>query len=168
MNEYRFKNTMGRMIAVYGEKAYPKVRMDLIYRTVEQCDADEFDKFCDILIGNEKFAPMMEKFNEFRVTDRTRRSIAERSELVQRMEMGKACRFCADDGRVIAIKRSDKSTWAFLCSYCEKGNRFRELSAAPKGEPFVRIATWKAELAESFALLDQMPALMAAHVNEGI
>jgi len=165
MTDYTFKIAMQKMISVYGEKAYPKARLDLLLKAVEDCDDQEFMNFCDRMIGEEKFAPMIDKFQQFAAKDKAQRMQKHRLNLMGKLEQGKACRYCADDGRLLAKRRSDGTTWAFICPYCESArlNGHYDTLVSPKGEKPLKMAVWGDHNANDFGIIDQYKTIQAAY-----
>jgi len=64
VNKTDFALQIIKLQNTYGEKHYPKERNDIIWEEVRSFSSDEFEKIVNTLIGEHKFAPMLEDFRK--------------------------------------------------------------------------------------------------------
>lgn len=64
MTKVHFKFQIDRMVEVYGARAYPIERTELIWRSVRDLSDGWMTTTVDHFIGYEQFAPLMPKWNE--------------------------------------------------------------------------------------------------------
>lgn len=112
MTEYQFNLEVERLKQTFGEKYYHSSRSKLLWEIVKDVDPNDFSKFVDQCLLDMKFGPMGAEFREFK----------SKWEARQRQKYDPAsriCSICADDGRLLALRHSDKTKWAFLCTFCD-------------------------------------------------
>lgn len=64
MKHNEFANQMGRLVDVYGDKAYPSPRTDLIFKWAARMELVYFDAIVSKLIAENDRAPMLNKFKD--------------------------------------------------------------------------------------------------------
>ncbi len=164
MTQYQFTTQMTRMITTYGDKAYPKARMDLLWSLVKDCDAFNFQKFIDESILVHKFAPMAEQFREFVDKDKFLRLQTERAETLRRLNNGLGCQLCGDDGRILARQRTTGYLFTFLCSACSMAatNGHINTNIAENGQPRQGLVKWDYSYTDRYELISPAPKIKAA------
>jgi len=64
MKHNEFANQMGRLVDVYGDKAYPSPRTDLIFKWASRMELVYFEAIVSKLIAENDRAPMLNKFKD--------------------------------------------------------------------------------------------------------
>jgi hypothetical protein len=169
MTEYTFKQGMTKLLQVYGEKSYPKARLDSLYSIVKDSEDMEFMSWCERVVAEERYAPMGKEFREFATVDRSRQMKKLRGEILQRIERGEACRMCGDDGRVLARNRQTHELFAFLCPKCKyaEANGYHKINVRPPELGFERMATWSDSLSDKWEWLDPILLIQSALIKDG-
>lgn len=72
MTSAEFQTQMQRMANTYGKNAYPTERAQLIWREVQSLDARWFQYVCDLLISNNRQAPLVADFGQEASRERER------------------------------------------------------------------------------------------------
>lgn len=112
MTEYMFRHNMKRLAEVFGEKAYPRDRTEILWTYVKDCSDEAFGNWISRVIADSKFAPLGEQFREFARGNQERQEIPKSATF---------CTLCGNGGRIIATRISDKYKFAFSCT-CAVGD----------------------------------------------
>lgn len=160
----QFEGQMARLKSVYTERAYPNERTKLLWSQVSDSDLEHFSKAVDRWIGELKFAPMLIEFREF-YHDWMRQTVAERM-LEKRLAISqdRACKYCGDEGQLLATRLSDNTIWAFLCSFCEAPRSRNMLTFKDENGKYIKRTFWRASLRTGFSLADIPKGI--AHIGD--
>lgn len=129
-----FEPTIGRLRAVYGEKAFPRERVDVIFRALHYVPIQVWAETLTELIGESMHAPPLSKIREVMYIVRKRMGHAEDMwEPVRRQiaELGmnpNPCDRCFNSGIFMAHKRTDEHAfmYCFVCD-CRAGELAKKL-----------------------------------------
>lgn len=119
MTEFEFQMGIDRLKSVYGEKAYPKERTEIIFTKVYLIKSAQWNHVVATLIASARYAPMLEDIlkaargfiEEANKGEEARRRLI----LEQRKAEGKTCRHCDDSGLISAYKRETSYSFSFRC-----------------------------------------------------
>ena len=132
MNYAEFGKELNRLKEVYGDKSYPDARVKLIFNWAKRLNADAFELIVSKLIGDNSYAPLLDKFKtaygEIRAT-------------LPKMEQ--ECVYCMGSGFILSGKFPELGS-AYACC-CAHGERVPSFVARWLG-PFVRIKPNESEL----------------------
>lgn len=152
MTEQVFQFGMDKLQRVFGERFYPKERIQEYWSLVLKYDDVDFQDFVSRCVREAERPPLGPKFAEFAETCEKKIYERNKQNLAERLRLGQVCRSCGDEGLVLAIKKQDGSKWAFLCSDCKTvdrmGPKFREMG----GHNAQEICTWRHDLSERYHL----------------
>lgn len=121
MTYQEFEPAIARLRTVYGDKAYPKERVEVIFRSVKYSSSRVWDETVTELIGEAMHAPPLSKIREvlYLVKKRFNESSdpwqAQREE-IRGLERTSSCRQCYGSGTLAAHRRSDPHEHLFVFS----------------------------------------------------
>lgn len=119
MTEHGFFAGMFRLEKVYGEKAYPGERKDIISRKLNMLDDNEWSDVVTEMIGSSKFAPMVDELLEAAkpIIQQKRFNQTEmlKAQIEKRRDQNKTCHVCDDSGALMAVKKDTNLSYAFRC-----------------------------------------------------
>jgi len=122
MNLNEFERQMDRLKSVYGDKAYPDERAELIWKEMRYLPVHQFEEIVGEMIASSAQAPMMGKFREAK-QDLGRRHA---SEYEQRdndwTDTQPDCHDCDKTGSIVATLNRNQTIYAFRCP-CPIGER---------------------------------------------
>ena len=152
MNEYVFESEIKKLRNVFGDRFYPKERIEEFWSLVKKCEDQDFQECVSRWIRDLDRPPMGAKFLEFFQDYEKKNYERNKQNLAEKLRTGQVCRSCGDEGLVLAIKKQDGSKWAFLCSDCKTvdrmGPKFREMGGHNPQE----ICTWRHDLSDRYHL----------------
>jgi hypothetical protein len=64
MNSEFFESQIRRLVAVYGEKAYPKERVRVFWNAMNELSNQWLERTVDHFVAYEQYAPLMEKWQD--------------------------------------------------------------------------------------------------------
>lgn len=120
MTPSEFKTGMDRIRNVFGDKAYPEERVDLIWQETRRLTAGEFATIVGELIAAQAAPPLIGKFREAMAYMNSKNSGIRKQEREDWRNRQKPCRLCGKTGWVQAERVVDGSLYAFRC-HCPCG-----------------------------------------------
>lgn len=120
MNLREFGEQMDRLKNVYGDKAYPKERIELIWKNVGSLSALSFSRVVDDLISSFRNAPMAQEFSEALSKERERTAANVIRPDIPAWNAPARCWSCKDTGCFVCVHPVKPGLWAFRCA-CDKG-----------------------------------------------
>lgn len=117
MNLEEFEFEMNRLKSVFGERAYPVEKRNLIFKDVRNWPITRFKGVIDEAITNMRYAPLKSDMLEI---------YRSRFKEYLGINPNKECKFCDENGFVAAMKGGQ--VWAFGCHKCELGTRKRGIA----------------------------------------
>lgn len=112
MNKSEFFGIMGIITSQFGEKNYGPSRLEIIYNAVSGLDGEEFKSICNRLVGNSRYAPLLDDFVSFA-----------KPILANKPKQKSNCFQCNGTGLVSKYHIESNVNYAFACS-CSEGNSF--------------------------------------------
>jgi len=113
MTRNEFIKVFCNVIDLYGEKHYPAVRQNLIYDVVKNLSQDIFTKIVNEIIGNERYAPLLDDFKKY-----AKPFLAEyNAKFISEIRKNNMCSKCDSFGVICIEKPYLKSTadYAYGC-----------------------------------------------------
>jgi hypothetical protein len=167
MTEEEFNEQVKRLMATYGEKAFPAERFRMFWKKFKYTHVDHFEMAIDTFIADSHQPPTLTKLQEHINTakkvipkpdewDETRKKLAE-------MEREGRCRKCFGTGVIMATHREKKYQACFLC-LCPAGDIASEL---PENQN--KLSRFTNIVAKEFAhLTESEPEAMAMKNNMSV
>jgi hypothetical protein len=119
MTWQEFEQSISRLKAVYGDKAYPKERVEMVYRAVKWTHLAIWEESLNEIIGDCIHPPTVSKIKEIVNLTRKRMSIDDdpfknlRAE-IRELEKTSQCRKCFGSGTLSAHRRDDEFQHLFV------------------------------------------------------
>lgn len=134
MNQHSFANIFSKMIAVYGNKAYPEERIGQFYEAFKSWDEDLFEKAVKMAIAESMTPPPLSRFVELVFAVRKEQYQRDSALLESKLEHAPDCGVCDKKGSFVYqyFSRQNNRFYkaAFSCR-CEAGKIVSPFSKAP-------------------------------------
>ena len=88
MLPFEFKTQMQRLDETFGGRAFPKERVELIWKQVSDMDTLWFSKLCDRIIGDMRNPPLASDFREAAYKERQSKFTRETEDASRRWDTG--------------------------------------------------------------------------------
>ncbi len=134
MTEYYFEEQMSRMRSLFGEKSYPKERLNSIWRTCAVLPNESFKFIVDRFVDSARTAPLPEEFKKLAYEEKKRLGIEYKEpETLPSKEAD--CWDCGDSGNLFIFRKETFEPWAkwgdgVIRCHCKVG-RARPISQGP-------------------------------------
>lgn len=128
-----FQMGAAKLQRVYGEKAYPQERVEIIFRSVKYSSSKIWEETVTELIGEAMHAPPLSKIKETLYA--VKKKFGESSDAweglrqqLRKLEQSSGCRKCFGQGVFLAMKRADpyQYQYNFICD-CHAGTLAQDL-----------------------------------------
>lgn len=107
------------ILDVYGDKNYPPVRQEIIFDYLKALSIEEFNGGLNTIVGNEKYAPMMNEFKEY-----FKNIIQSKNKkIMDEMSKENNCSKCNSTGIVLVKQGYGVADNAYQCN-CYLGKKF--------------------------------------------
>jgi hypothetical protein len=131
-----FELSAGRLRTLYGEKAFPRERIEIIFRAVQYSSSKVWDEALNLIIGEHMHAPSLTKIKEALYAVRKTHGettdawepIRDRIKATEKLPADQNCGQCFGSGVLMAHRRADerKYLYCFGCS-CPAGDEAMRL-----------------------------------------
>jgi hypothetical protein len=141
-----FSKGIAELALVYGEKNYPKIRVDSIWQIVRDLSDESFKNFCAKWVLDKKAPPLGAEFRELATSE----GIGKREDSFLKTP----CARCYGEGYVEAESLLDKCVRLFVCNCSNGFNSHWNLPKKTKDE-VIKIRRWDSALAMEYKIIYQ-------------
>lgn len=171
MKQVEFDAQIERMVSFYGDKAYPRERIEMIYRAVKYYHPEVWQLAVDMIIADCERAPMLSKIKEFLRLAQNQLPDKEtidpnahiRAQLNDAAKAARPCYKCFNTGLIVVYRKWQGLSEAALACNCQWGEvvtklpEFRTVRRIQAIDPFYYVLGFDPNKAEKLLLYRDVP-----------